>query len=450
MLLSMAATLTSCTDEGETKDEASDEKLDESFDYLTSDLSEYIEVKSEGYKNYTADLHIAKPKPIDPDVEILGLLRSKKGEAKNGGEKVTAGTVSAGDVLDIYYKGYTLNEDGSKNYLDSMCNFASSSAASLEIGSGRFIAGFELDLLGVEFTEENKLTKDGSGNISGTYILVQCYFAYNYNAAELQNKDAYFEVYINGMVDYDAPEFNDAFVDANIADGSFGITEADLSGYEGTSCEKLRAFISDRINKNYENEYRKALESIMWERYHTDAVATVKQYPKTKVDEIYNDYYADIEYQFETSSGYIQNAFGISTKCYKLDDYAIIYLGLEYSENKDWRGVLRNMARDLVKERLIIYSIMRAEDLVPTENELSERVEAIKSEQLENYIEQYLDSYNKDRSDYSDEEWEKFVSDREAELLTYYDGNYYTELAYYETALDSFLKWPTVTTLDDK
>ena len=91
---------------------------------------------------------------------------------------------------------------------------------------------------------------------------------------------------------------------------------------------------------------------------------------------------------------------------------------------------------------------MRQENLVPSAEKLAEQIAASKQEYLDEYIAQYLAEYSKKESDYSESEWTQFVEDRKKELYDYYDDAYFTEIAYYEIALDTFLTWPTVTTLD--
>ena len=91
---------------------------------------------------------------------------------------------------------------------------------------------------------------------------------------------------------------------------------------------------------------------------------------------------------------------------------------------------------------------MKAENLVPTPDALALKVAEVKNEYLEDYVKQYCDAYNIDKSAYSDTDWAKFLSDREKELSEYYDEAYFAETVYYNIARDVMLTWPTVTTLD--
>ncbi len=508
---------------------------EENFDYLTTDLSKYITMESKYYKDYKASIQVAKPHDIDVDVTILNLLYSKRGEALNEGKQFTYGNISAGDKVSIYYRGYLKDKDGNEEVVDNMCNFANANPADLEIGSNTFVPGFELDLVGIDFTDANKFVKITSGkptddqiiyisytkqlkgstgnndkttvtaeriilatddidkkygsgfeerlrgfeigkdgvafestidgktynftNVKidfatecekeGTYFTIECYFPYDYQTKSLQNRTAYFDVYVNGIVEYEAPEFTDKFIEDNLGKDDFGVTKEELDKYSGSYTEKMRAFIQNLLDEDYKEAYESALEEAMWNHYHNENIAVVKKYPQKKVEAVYNEYYQDVIYQFEQSGGVINNALGSSTTCETIDDYAVIYLGLEYSDNKDWKATLYSMSESLVKERLILYYIMREENLTPSPAALNEQITASKKEYLDEYIDQYLAEYKDKKENYNETEWAEFVSDREEELYSYYDDAYFTEIAYYEIALEAFLKWPKVTTLDD-
>ena len=183
----------------------------------------------------------------------------------------------------------------------------------------------------------------------------------------------------------------------------------------------------------------------------TGAKAEVKKYPAIKVDAIYKEYEDDVYYQFEQTGGSIQDSYTGEYNSYEnIDDFAVAYLGLTYSQDKDWKKVLYTMSENLVKERLVLYYLIQVEDIKITDKMFEDELAAIKQEYIDEYIKQYLDYEEKTREEYTDEEYEKFVEEREAELFDYYDEEYFKETTYYELALREFLKWPTVSTLDDR
>lgn len=522
------------------------QKEEENFEYIESDLTKYLTIENTSYKDYTVNLNIAKPKEKDVDVTLLNLLASKKGSALNDASAQLSGTIGAGDIVNIYYRGYTRDKDGNEVFVDNMCNFGNKNDSgvytysSLEIGSNSFLPGFELDLAGETFSSKNNfvmikdgLVKDGQivyisytrqldgstasndkieksaeriiiadgkdkidakygagfydklitltvgstatdtveGTVDGkkynytnlkidfatecekkdNYILVECYFPYDYKLdPNLRNKTAYFEVYVQSMVDYESEELTNEFIEENLTDKDFGVTAEDLEKHkdEGDRVAQLRAYIKNLLDEDYKELYRKELEKAMWEHYHKEGIANVIKYPQVKVNAIFNEYYDDVLYQFEQSGGVIKTLLGEEKTCKTVDEYAVIYLGLEYAENQDWRAYLTSLSENLVKERLILFYIMKEENLMPSAEVLAARKQEVEKEYFDEYIYQYSEKYGINKSDYTDEKWAEFEAERYKELHDYYDDAYFTEITYYEIGLDTFLSWPSVTTLD--
>lgn len=510
-------------------------KKDKNFDYLTSNLDKYISIPADKYKNYSLNIDIAKPHyDIDIDTAILSILAADRGKVLNDGALVSPATITPGDEVSIWYRGYLLGEDGSEILVDGMCNFSSTQAQTLTIGSGQFVPGFELNLSGkntADYTKFNKISEgtvtegqiayvsfsrlvEGGNtskdtekktavrinfadtNLDATYgegfkerilgatigqemefsvtlngkvynysktkvdfvtdcegknpIVVECYFPYDYSNTILRNETAYFEVYVDGVVQYENPEFNEEYILKKVKEKGSAITEAELRTYEGdTLVDKYRSYAKEYLDKAYEENYRSMVEDAMWQHYLE--IAEVKKYPQTKVDAIYKEYIDDVDYQFEQTSGSIQNQITGEYEYHdNVDDFAIAYLGLTYSENQDWKAVLRTMSEELVKERLVLYYLMDKENLIPDDSTFQTKYEAVRQEYLDEYVAQYLEYEEKTASDYTAEEYYAFVEARKKELFDYYDEDYFKETTFYEIALDNFVTWPTVSTLNDR
>ena len=74
-------------------------------------------------------------------------------------------------------------------------------------------------------------------------VVIECYFPYDYSMATLRNETAYFEVYSEGVVVYDCPEFTDEYLQKKVEDGELNVTLDKLNEYEGDSLtDKYRDF----------------------------------------------------------------------------------------------------------------------------------------------------------------------------------------------------------------
>ena len=111
------------------------------------------------------------------------------------------------------------------------------------------------------------------------------------------------------------------------------------------------------------------------------------------------------------------------------------------------------MSESLVGERLIMYYLIEKLNInIPPE--LLEKTKAdVKQEYLDEYIKQSLEYEKEQDKDFKKpegEEYDKYVEEKKGELFDYYDDDYFTETAYYEIALDEFIKLPKVITLDER
>ena len=527
-------------------------KRDVSFDYIGSDLRNYVDLSLDDYKNYELELSIAKPHEIDVDVAILNLVSAKEYRTLVGdGTLKNNVAVTAGDMVRIYYKGYTHNDDGEEVIVSTaMSNFTLAKPTDLQIGDANeaFPVGFELGLIGKNPQDYAKFGKITSGkaadhehgdkwviyvsferlveggdskkdtvkatsmridledsdvekvfgegflskiknfNVGDTYndvtvkingknytysnlvinfattcekaetsengkapLVVEGYMPYDYGidgtaTAGLRNKTVYYQVFIDYVQQYDTPEFNDEFVLKVIGEKGSKITEEELSEYEGESLtDKYRAYAKELIYEAYEEAYDIMVEDAMWNHYLKKA--KIKKYPGIKVDEIHSEYIDDVYYQYDYNGGTLSDSEGTPKSYDNIDDFARAYLSL--AEGADWRNTLYTMSESLVKERLILYYIMKAENILPTAEKLAEKVAEIKKEYLDEYIRQYLEYQKKTEDDFSEDEYKQFCAEREAEIFEYYDNDYFQETAYYELALETLRTYPTVYTLDN-
>lgn len=503
-------------------------KSDAGFNYLKSDLDKYIEFTSD-YKNLSFDLDIAKPKDIDADVALLKLQAAAR--TGNGKEKVLDGyswEIGAGDSVGIYYRGYIIGADGEQIAVDGMSNFGDANPHTLVIGSGSFVPGFELNIVGLKTDETNRFEKITTGkpgenqiayvsytrtdssdankkvtvtneridlsrtdidevygqNFKNTitsttigtkvallsalngndynytdlvvnfvtecetkHFTVECYFPYNYKKENLRNERAYFEVYVNKFDDFDAPELNDEFIKKQIEDKKITVTEQELAEYEGeTLVDKYVAYYNEQLMENYEKEYETLVRDRIVEILRS--ISKAKKYPGGKVDEVYDDYYNTVNDSFITNEGKITNSYGSSNTYQTLDTYAVAYLGLQ--TGADWKAYILGLAQDSIKERMMLFYLVRNENLIPAKDEFKDLVNETRENTIAEYIAQYLAYLGKTKDEYTAEAYAEFEAQCRKEVLNYYTDEYFEETTYYELLLKEAMNWVDVTTLDER
>lgn len=122
------------------------------FDYTKETLTDYITLGD--YENLTVAPEYNKLRAVDVKSSILTLVAGEKNYSSDEITSYnTATKITTGDVVNIYYRGYVLEEDGSRDYMNGMTNLAGSTYATmksyaLSIGADTFIAGFSLALDG--------------------------------------------------------------------------------------------------------------------------------------------------------------------------------------------------------------------------------------------------------------------------------------------------------------
>lgn len=500
------------------------------FNYLKSDLDKYVEVNGD-YKDFTVNLDIAKPKDIEVDVAVMSLRNSNKDSAK--WREITSGskfTLGVGDAVDIYYRGYLLDEDGKEIVVDGMSNFGDANPYTLVLGSGSFVPGFELNMVGLNTEDTNIFTTikegkpfvnqiayvsytrtiDGDANSKVTvtnaridlsrddidaeygenfkstilgldigtkvslpskldgkdyfytdlvvnfvtncetkHFTVECYFPYDYTKENLRNETAYFEVYVNKVVDYtDVPEFNDEFINKLTQEEKLGVTLDVLNTFEGANLvEKYYAYANKTLMDAYEEEYKTLLREEIVAYYRT--VFKGVKYPASKVEEIYNEYYASVSDSYNTNGGKITNSYGSSTTYDTLDKYAVAYLGLQTGTN--WKNYLISLAQDSVKERYMMFYILRAENLIPSDADFEKKVTEVTNTIVDEYVEYCMNYEGKTKDSFKTEaEYQEYYNNCRKQVLANYDKTYFEESAYFEILMESATKWPKVVTLDER
>ena len=320
------------------------------FNLLTDDLSEYIEIDAKYYKNYTVELNYKSVSTdydhADIDVvignEINKILYNHKYGDSEGKAIVDDGIISVGDTVNIFYKGYYYNGE-EKVYFNGGSNIGDGAEAySLGIGSGsHHTLGFEYNMIGKnpnDYSEDNPL-------------VIEVYFPKNYHlSAELKGKVAYFEVTFESLEEYYVPEFNDTFVTDKLS-----ITADDLSTYKGnTLTEKYRAYVRDEYYRQYGYDVDGIKVDAFWTSVMEGVVA--KKYPEDALQETYDSLIKMLE---EAYKGYSDH--------FTFDEFMCIVFEVDRAE--EWEDAAWEQAKFELKKKLVPYHIMNVEGLKPSEEE---------------------------------------------------------------------------------
>ena len=282
-------------------------------------------------------------------------------------------------------------------------------------------------------------------------LVLDSYFSYNTSNDVLKNQDVKFEVFVESVRRFEYDEFNDEFVQKIIDKKESKATLEIVNSYEGeTLTDRFVEYLKDELDKTYTKLYNQAVEEALWNYLHEKA--TVKRYPKSKVDSIYTDYLSDLEREYEFNGGQLWSSSQNKYVTYNtLDAYAVAYYGFVKSdEYATWRDYLYGVSESFVGERLIFYYIMDKVGFAPSSAEIEQGIEDKKQEYITEYIEQYLQSEGKTEKHFTEEEYAAYVAERTKEVLDYYDDAHFEEMAYYKLFLDEILTWCEISTLDDR
>lgn len=501
------------------------------FSYLDADLSEYVEINGD-YKNFKVEIDIAKPHAVDVDVAILNMLYSDKSSEAlyNGGTVTSPITITSGDTVNIWYRGYILDDEGNQVEVDGMSNLGGTASQPLSIGSNKFVPGFEFNLIGKntgDYSKFEKITEGGltenmiayvsytrtkgedtttkqtvtakrvvlSEDLDATFgagfkdkllslsiggkvdikttlgndtynytnltvsfatecetnpMVIECYFPYDYSMKTLRNETAYFEVYVDGVVVYDCPEFTDEYLKGKIEDGKLAITLDELNKYEGDSLTaKYRDFAAKKMDEIYQAEYDQRVEDAVWD--YLDGIVKIKKYPESEVKKVYDDYVDDISAEFLSSGGKVYNNLTGSYDTYDtFAAYATAYLGLTKNSKVTWEEQLYSDSQGFIKERLTLYYLIKEENLLPTDEEFAATFAKIEQEFIDEMVAQYLYYAGTSKEDYTDEEYADVIEECTNMVYENFDTAYFNLRTYYEVFAKTAITWPEVSTFDDR
>ncbi|KPU27574.1 trigger factor [Caloranaerobacter sp. TR13] len=253
--------------------------------------------------------------------------------------EVTDRPAKEGDILTIDYEGYV---DGEKFEGGTAYNQI------LEIGSGRFIPGFEEQLVGKNKDEEFEI------NVK---------FPEEYHAEDLAGKDATFKIKIHEIKQKDLPELDDEFA-------------KDVSEFD--TLDELKEDIKKRLEKQAKEREKAEKENKVIEKVVEAAEVDI---PEVMIEN-------EVDYQ-------VRN-FEFTLRYQGLDLNK--YLELTNTKIEDLKEKFRPEAEKTVKTELVLEAIAKKENIKETEEDLDEELKKI--------AEQYGQDFEKFKKNIRQEELE--------------------------------------------
>ncbi|GAB5053299.1 trigger factor [Pediococcus ethanolidurans] len=202
----------------------------------------------------------------------------------------------------------------------------------LELGSNSFIPGFEDQLI---------------GHKSDDKVDVKVTFPDDYNAEDLQGKEAVFAVTIHEIKTKELPELDDEF--------------AKDVDEEVDSLEELKAKTHDELKKQKDDAAAQAKEDEAIQKAVDNA--EVKEVPQAMIDE-------DVQRQLDQYLANMQQQ-GIDPKT---------YYKITGTSEDDLKKQLADGAENRVKTNLVLEAIVEAEKIVPTADEVAAEIKDLASQ----------------------------------------------------------------------
>ncbi len=249
-----------------------------------------------------------KEEDVENEIEML--------RDKNSRMVVVERPVQEGDYVLIDYKGFVGDEqfDG-----------GTAEKQNLLIGSGRFIPGFEEQLVGAK---------------AGDDVTVQVKFPEDYHVEKLAGQDAVFHVKINEVKEKQLPELDDEFA-------------KDVSEHDTLEAlkEDIRKKQEEAVKKKAEDEFKNEVLKKVIENAQVDIPEVMVE---NQIDNMLNDFDFQLRYQ----------GMDLDT-----------YLKFSGSKLEDLRNQMRDDAYDRVKMQLTLEAVAKAENIEASQEDIDAEIE---------------------------------------------------------------------------
>lgn len=277
---------------------------------FTATVTVKPEVTLGDYKGIEVEKKEYNVKEEDVEKEIEQLRE------RNGRLIAVERPVKDGDTVILDYAGFVGEEQFEGGTAEKQ---------TLVIGSGRFIPGFEEQLIGAKIGEEME---------------VKVTFPEEYHSEELAGKDAVFKVTIHEIKEKELPELDDEFA-------------KDVSEHD--TLEALKEDIKNKLEETAKNRAEQELKDAVVEKVVANTEIDIPEIMvEHQIDDMLNEFNYQLQYQ------------GLNLETY-----------LQYTNTKmeDMREQMRNDAYNRVKTQLTLEAIKNVEDVEVADEEVNAEVE---------------------------------------------------------------------------
>ena len=324
----------------------------ERFDYINSDMRDYISIDESFYKGVIVTLPTYLNGSDEAVGEYIDLLRESYPQST--GNKITDQPIKKGDTVALYYEGWLNGEK-----FEGGSNMSDTKPYSLEIGSGAFIPGFEEGLIGLI----------PANNSRDNLYELPLTFPADYHSKDLAGKSVIFKVYVE-YIDEKAPaEYTDKFITETL-------------GYKTTATD-VKADFEKYLKDTYlpsmkENE----IANKIWEAVTEKAV--IVAYPEGELEY----FAASYESQYKQYYQYYSSMFA------SYEAFMNAYLG------SNWKTELEEQSKIDVEQNLIFHYIAQVEGMTITETD------------YQNAVKYYIDYYAEQGQTLTSAQVEQYFGER--------------------------------------
>ena len=255
-------------------------------------------------------------------------------------QDVTDRAVENGDIVNLDYAG---SVDG------VAFEGGTAQGQSLTIGSGMFIPGFEEQMVGMNIGEERDLSVK---------------FPEQYHADNLAGKDAVFHVKVNGIQTKVRPELDDDFA-------------ADVSEFD--TFEAYKANIVADLEKNAADRAEANLEDALVQKVVDAADCDIP----------------DAMIQDEITTMLREMEMRMMYQCIRFEDY-LKYTGQTLDQVRE---NYKPEAANRVKTQLVLEAVAKAENIVPTDEDVDEAI-ADQAKRVNRDVEEFKASLSEQQKEY--------------------------------------------------